>query len=162
MTEKVCIDALETLLPYAYAQQYASGKATANFWKGSLDVANLLKEGTLKVGDVIRATNVAQVVESNHPNYTPGELATAGFGWQEYAVSIGEPTNMGPIRPVPKGVPPSLVLGAPAATGVAAAQAVKPGSLVFFFPRNGAHRKGSKKPGTAGQHPSRSFGHHQV
>ena len=77
-----------------------------------------LKERRLNVGDIIRSTNVAQVVESKHPHFNEGALITGGFGWQEYDVSNGGPTNLGPIRPVPEGVQPSLVLGPLGATAV--------------------------------------------
>jgi NADPH-dependent curcumin reductase CurA len=41
------------------------------------------------VGEVMRAGGVAQVIDSRHPSFSPGELVLAGTGWQEYAVVNG-------------------------------------------------------------------------
>ena len=37
----------------------------------------------------MRGLCVAQVVESSHPDYSPGELVVGVFGWQDYALSDG-------------------------------------------------------------------------
>jgi NADPH-dependent curcumin reductase CurA len=59
------------------------------------------------IGEVMRGGCVAEVIESRHPDYSPGELVFGMFGWQEYALSDG----VGVLR-VPDGVGPTLALGA--------------------------------------------------
>lgn len=53
------------------------------------------------VGEVMRAGGVAQVIESRHPAFSPGELVLAGVGWQEYAALNGASvaTKLNPNRP---------------------------------------------------------------
>ena len=41
------------------------------------------------IGDVMLALTAGQVVESKHPGFREGELASGMFGWQDYAVSDG-------------------------------------------------------------------------
>lgn len=41
------------------------------------------------IGEVMRSIAVGEVVQSNHPNYAPGEMVCGMFGWQEIAVSDG-------------------------------------------------------------------------
>ena len=59
------------------------------------------------IGEVMRGGCVAEVIESRHAGYRPGELVFGMFGWQEYAVSDGAAL----IR-VPDQVSPTLALGA--------------------------------------------------
>ena len=59
------------------------------------------------IGEVMRGGCVAEVIESGHPGYSPGDLVFGMFGWQEYALSDGA----GVMR-VPDGVGPTLALGA--------------------------------------------------
>jgi len=40
----------------------------------------------LPIGDVMRGRGVGEIVASNHPSYTVGEVVTASCGWQNYAV----------------------------------------------------------------------------
>jgi NADPH-dependent curcumin reductase CurA len=49
---------------------------------------------------------VAEVIDSRHRDYSPGDLVFGMFGWQEYALSAGA----GVMR-VPDGVGPTLALG---------------------------------------------------
>ncbi len=37
------------------------------------------------VGEVMRASAIAQVLESRHASFKPGQLVLGGFGWQDYA-----------------------------------------------------------------------------
>jgi NADPH:quinone reductase len=70
----------------------------------------------LEVGDVMTAQAVGEVVESNDPRYSPGELVTGQLGWQDYAV-----TRAGSVRRVPDFLdPPTLALHAVGATGFTA------------------------------------------
>jgi NADPH-dependent curcumin reductase CurA len=62
------------------------------------------------LGAPMRAGAVAQVVQSENPNYPVGALVQGLFGWQDYAV-VNRAGDM-PPAPVPAGVPPALLLGA--------------------------------------------------
>src|SRR5215475_1032810 len=44
----------------------------------------------LNPGDVVAGDTVAQVVESRHPGYRPGEYIVVRNGWQQYALSSGQ------------------------------------------------------------------------
>ena len=70
------------------------------------------------IGDPMRAGCIAQVVESNHPEFTPGDLVQGMFGWQDYA--IASPTGAFPPSRVPDGIPPTLPLGPMGITGFTA------------------------------------------
>jgi len=74
----------------------------------------------VQLGEVMRAGTVGQVVESNHPDYHPGDFVQGQLGWQEYAINNGEPGLMGGVAKVPEGVPPYLVLSALGGTGLTA------------------------------------------
>ena len=39
------------------------------------------------LGDVMRGMSVGQVIESNHPDYKPGDFVSGMLGWQEYALA---------------------------------------------------------------------------
>jgi NADPH-dependent curcumin reductase CurA len=41
----------------------------------------------VKIGEVMVGQSVCEVVESNIPNYRPGDILLAASGWQEYSVS---------------------------------------------------------------------------
>jgi NADPH-dependent curcumin reductase CurA len=62
----------------------------------------------VELGEVMRGACVARVVESRHPDYSPGELVTGVFGWQDYALSDGGGAI--PVSKVPEGVPPTMPL----------------------------------------------------
>ena len=59
------------------------------------------------IGEVMRGGCAAEVLDSRHPAFFPGELVFGMFGWQDYAVSDGT----GVLR-VPENVGPTLALGA--------------------------------------------------
>jgi NADPH-dependent curcumin reductase CurA len=92
----------------------------------------------------MRASTVGQVVESNNNDFPVGQLVSGMFGWQEYAVSNGEPGIMGRIAKVPEGVPPYLVLSALGGTGLTAYFGMldigepKPGDVVVVSGAAGA------------------------
>ncbi len=44
----------------------------------------------IKIGEVMRAGAVGEVVASNHPNFKPGDHAVGMFGMQDYAVVDGQ------------------------------------------------------------------------
>ena len=41
----------------------------------------------LEIGDVITGGVVAQVIESNIPDFKPGEIVSGMYGWQQYAIA---------------------------------------------------------------------------
>jgi NADPH-dependent curcumin reductase CurA len=66
----------------------------------------------------MRALAVAQVIESRHPGFEPGELVSGAFGWQEYAVSTGD--GMMAARKLPPGADPQVALSVLGGTGMTA------------------------------------------
>lgn len=62
----------------------------------------------VELNQAMRATSVAQVVESGNPNIAQGSLVQGLFGWQDYAVS--KPTDLMPPTPLPDGTPPAMAL----------------------------------------------------
>ena len=47
----------------------------------------------LEIGEVMGGQSVCEVVESNLPNYHPGDIVLAATGWQEFSLSNGEETQ---------------------------------------------------------------------
>jgi len=74
----------------------------------------------VQIGEVMRASSVGQVIESNNADYPVGTFVSGMFGWQEFAVSNGEPGIMGRIGKVPDGIAPELSLSALGGTGLTA------------------------------------------
>lgn len=72
------------------------------------------------LGEVMRAGTVGQVVESNNPDFSPGDYVQGQLGWQEYGINNGEPSMMGAVSKIPEGIPPYLVLSALGGTGLTA------------------------------------------
>ncbi|MDZ7827412.1 MAG: NADP-dependent oxidoreductase [Gammaproteobacteria bacterium] len=85
----------------------------------------------LQIGEVITGGVVAQVVESNHPDWKVGELVTNMSGWQEYAVA--EPGQYRLFRVDPDNAPIQTAVGV---TGM-------PGQTAYF----GLLRVGRPQPG---------------
>lgn len=46
-------------------------------------------ESALDIGDVIHGRGVAEVIESNHPDFPVGDIVQGQLGWQTYKVSKG-------------------------------------------------------------------------
>jgi NADPH-dependent curcumin reductase CurA len=74
----------------------------------------------VQLGEVMRASGVGQVVESNNSDFAEGDFVSGMFGWQEYAVNNGTAGMMGAVSKIPDGVPPYLVLSALGGTGLTA------------------------------------------
>ncbi len=71
---------------------------------------------SLEIGDVITSVNLGEVVESNDPRFSPGDLVVGQLGWQEYATA-----RVGTLRQVPPILqPPTLALHAVGLTGFTA------------------------------------------
>jgi NADPH-dependent curcumin reductase CurA len=101
----------------------------------------------LNPGDVITGETVAQVVESRHPGYRPGEYVVVRNGWQQYALSSGQ----GVRRLDPDRAPISTALGVLGLPGLAGYTGLvymgepRPGQTVLVSAATGA------TGGTAGQ-----------
>ncbi len=76
-------------------------------------------EAPLAIGDVIHGRAVAEVIESNHPDYSVGEFVHGQCGWQTYKVSKG--TVQEKFRKLPDlDISYSAALGALGMTGFSA------------------------------------------
>ena len=73
----------------------------------------------VKIGDVMRAVSVAQVIESEHDKFKKGDILQGSFGWQEYAISDGMSGYMRPFR-IPRDVSITAPLGILGNTGLTA------------------------------------------
>ena len=73
----------------------------------------------VKIGDVVRAGGIGQVIKSNHPGFKVGQLVQGGFGWQDYYVSAGA-TEFMPVTALHPGVTPEQALGVFGLTGLTA------------------------------------------
>ncbi len=60
------------------------------------------------IGEPMRASGVAQVIQSENPELPVGTLVQGLINWQEY--SIGDPAGLIPPTPLPDGTPPNLAL----------------------------------------------------
>jgi len=69
----------------------------------------------LELGETIISQTVGEVLESNHPRFTPGDVVVGQLGWTEYAVV---PAHQ--LRRVPDGVPPAAALHVLGTTGLTA------------------------------------------
>ena len=73
-------------------------------------------ERPLDIGDVIHGRGVAEVIESNHPEFRAGDFVHGQMGWQTYKVSGG--TAREKFRRVPDiGLRYSIALSALGMTG---------------------------------------------
>jgi NADPH-dependent curcumin reductase CurA len=117
----------------------------------------------IRIGEVMRSVSAGQVAASKHPGFSPGDLVTGAFGWQDYAVSDGG--GLMPPMKVPAGVdlPTALSLlgitGLTAYFGLLDVGAPKPGDTVVVsgaagstgsFAAQIAKIKGTRVVGIAG------------
>jgi NADPH-dependent curcumin reductase CurA len=72
----------------------------------------------VKIGEVMRAGAVGQVVESKSKDFAVGDLVQGTFGWQDFALVRGG--GIMPAMPLPKGLPPTWALGVCGVTGLTA------------------------------------------
>ena len=68
--------------------------------------------------EVMLAGSAGEVVESNHPDYAPGDLVAGTFGWQDYAASDG--AGLFPVTKIPPGVDGPTALSLFGVTGLTA------------------------------------------
>ena len=64
----------------------------------------------VKIGEVMRAGGIAQVIESKHPKFKPGDLVNSFCGWQEYVVFSPDKFEFVPVTRIPGHLDPALVL----------------------------------------------------
>ena len=72
----------------------------------------------VQIGEPMRAGAVGQVIESNHPDFKPGQLVQGAFGWQDYVAT--KAAGMLPVTKLPPGVPPNMALSILGLTGLTA------------------------------------------
>jgi NADPH-dependent curcumin reductase len=70
------------------------------------------------IGEVMRASSVGQVVESNNEDFKTGDMVQGLGGWQDYFVA-GK-TSLIPVNKLPQGVTPEMALGVLGITGLTA------------------------------------------
>lgn len=94
----------------------------------------------LRPGDPMFGETVAQVLESRHPDFSPGDFVVVKNGWQEYALSDGQGVRKVDAQLAP--LPSALgVLGMPGLTGYAGLVYLgepRPGQTVLVSAATGA------------------------
>jgi NADPH-dependent curcumin reductase CurA len=73
----------------------------------------------VKLGEVMRAGTVGQVVTSNHPDFNRGDVVQSLGGWQDYFVTAPGSGFVG-LNKLPPGVAPAMALGVLGVTGLTA------------------------------------------
>ena len=73
----------------------------------------------VKIGEVMRASSVADVIESKHPDFAPGDHVLTGGGWQDYCVVSPSGGVFGVTKLAP-GVPLTMPLSVLGVTGLTA------------------------------------------
>ena len=73
----------------------------------------------VQIGEPMRAGCVAQVVKSNHPDFSAGQMVQATNGWQDYAV-VDPAHPPSSLRAMPEGAPPEMMLSVLGVTGLMA------------------------------------------
>ncbi|MFT6286374.1 MAG: NADPH-dependent curcumin reductase CurA [Alcanivorax sp.] len=69
------------------------------------------------LGDVMRASGLGEVIESNHPDFAVGDMVRGMTGWAEYILSAGEG-----LSAIPPGMDAETVLSVFALPGLTATQ----------------------------------------
>lgn len=72
----------------------------------------------VKIGEVVRAAGVGEVVASNNPKFAVGAKVQGAFGWQDYCVTDGG--GFWPATPLHPGLTPEQSLGVFGITGLTA------------------------------------------
>jgi hypothetical protein len=85
------------------------------YQRGRMSTVKSYAKG-LELGDVVTAQALGEVVASQDPRFSPGDLVVGQGGWQDYAIARG-----GALRRVPEFLdPPTLALHAVGMTGFTA------------------------------------------
>jgi NADPH-dependent curcumin reductase len=116
---------------------------------------------SVEIGQVMEGGTVAEVIESRHPEYKPGDIVLSYSGWQSYSLSDG--TGLRKLAPGQAPVTTALgVLGMPGFTAYAGLLLLgqpKPGETVVVAAASGpvgatvgqiARIKGARTVGIAG------------
>ena len=120
----------------------------------------------VRLGDPMRAGGIAQVVESKHPKYKPGDIVNGLCAWQEYVVFEPNDTDSVPPSKLPGHLDPAVTLalsvtGLTAYFGLLEIGKPKPGDTVLVSGAAGAtgsivgqiaKLKGCRVVGIAGGH----------
>ncbi len=72
----------------------------------------------IAIGETMRAGTTAQVIASNHPDFSVGDIVSGMFGWQDYAISDGK--GFVPVTRLPAGISIPLAMSALGLTGLTA------------------------------------------
>ena len=64
----------------------------------------------VKLGEPMRAGGIAQIIESRHPKFRPGDIVNSFCGWQEYVVFEPDKPEFVPVTRIPGHLDPTLVL----------------------------------------------------
>ena len=64
----------------------------------------------IELGEVMRAAGIAQVVDSKHPKFKPGDIVNFLTGWQEYVVFNPDKPGYVPPTKLPGHLDPALML----------------------------------------------------
>ena len=95
----------------------------------------------VRIGEVMRSFAAGEVIASRHPGYSEGERVMGLLGWQEYAITDGQPIRRKVLEP---DLPLSLSLGVMGINGVTAYFALtevgqpRPGDTVVVSTAAGA------------------------
>lgn len=73
----------------------------------------------VQLGEPMRAGSVGQVVESNHPDFSKGDIVQTTGGWQDFLIASPDTGVMG-LSKVPDGVPPEMMMSVLGVTGLTA------------------------------------------
>jgi len=74
--------------------------------RGRMSVAKSYAKG-FELGEALGGGTVSEVVASNHPKFSPGDVVSAFGGWQDYSLSNGE----GLVKIDPSRAPVTTALG---------------------------------------------------
>lgn len=70
----------------------------------------------VQLGEPMRAGSVGQVAESDHPDFSPGDLVQTLGGWQDYQV-VNPAASLRMMTKLPPGVEPAMMLSVLGTTG---------------------------------------------
>jgi len=73
----------------------------------------------VKIGEVMRAGSIGQVMESKNPGFSRGDLVQTTGGWQDFLVTRPDQGLMG-LSKVPPGIPPEMMMSVLGVTGLTA------------------------------------------
>ena len=77
----------------------------------------------VKPGDPMRGGGLAQVLQSNSPDFAPGDIVNGSFGWSEYAVIAADKSpfpGFGGVQKADRRIPLTTNLGAVSGNGLTA------------------------------------------